>query len=168
MMGSAKVGSRRDSLLAKLIKLEGRDCVRGEGVVEPVGGGFGVLERAAKILSMTLPTFSLPGGRERNDRLFSCFSLRSLSAFLRSFSSPFRFLASSFSFLFLSRLSRVVGVPVAVAVCGERGRNSSGTKPGGYETMWMECGRRERGSISGAGKAPGLARRLRSAGRLGE
>jgi hypothetical protein len=149
------------------MKLDGLDCARGDGVVETVGGGFGVLERAAKILSMTLPTFSLAGGRERNDRRFSCFSLRSLSAFLCSFSSPFRLLASSFSFFFLSRLSGVV-VGVPVAVCGGRGRKSGGTKPGGYETMWMECGRRERGSISGAGKAPGLTRRLRSAGRLGE
>jgi hypothetical protein len=164
-MSSGDVGSRRESLRAKLMKLEGRDWVLGVGTAETAGDGFGVMEKAANILSITLPTVSLAGGRDRRDRLFSCFSLRSSSTFRLSFSSRFLSLASSFFLFLFSRFSqRVVLFRV---VLDELGRRSCGTKPGGYETMWMECGRRGRDWVSGAGKCPGSARRLRSAGRFG-
>lgn len=120
------------------------------------------LEKAAMILSKTLTTFSLPGGRDRRerndrkDRLFSCFSARSLSSLFLS-------LASFLSALLRCCLSSLSRSQSSSGAGGASGRSSWGTKPGGYETMWIECGRRRRGSISGAGKgSSGRSRRLRA------
>jgi hypothetical protein len=158
--GSKGVGSIRDSLRAKLMKLDGRDSVLGVrvGVAETVGAGFGVMEKAANILSMTLPTFSVPGGRDdrdRRDRLFSCFSLRRASSLLLTLSSLFLALASSL-FLFLSRRFSCL---VVVSLHGLGGRSSCGTKPDGYETILIECGRQRRGSINGPGNPRSGCRR---------
>jgi hypothetical protein len=136
------VGSNLDSLLAKLMKLDGRDSALGVrvGVAETAGAGFGVVERAANILSITLPTLSLPGGsdrRDRRDRLFSWFSLRRSSSLLRTFSSLFLSFASSL-FLFLSSCFSCL---VTLRPDGLGGRRSCGTKPDGYETILIECGR---------------------------
>lgn len=135
-MGSGVEGSRRDNLRAKLMKLDCRDWVFRVGVevgvADTAAGVFGVMEKAANNLSITLPNLSAPAGNDLRDRLLCFFSLRSLSARLLSSSSLFFSFFSPFILFFillLLLLSFFSLVEMSVDVLGDR--RSGGTKPGG-------------------------------------
>jgi len=101
---SKKVPSSRDRRRAKLIKLDGRDFGVAVGIVETEGDDLDVGENTAMILSITLPTFSAPGGSDLMDLLFSLFSVAALSNLFRSFFSSFFALLCCFLPSFLRSL----------------------------------------------------------------
>lgn len=139
--------------LVTLNQLTGRTlvlgCVIGGAEVFVPSGPAGLcesLEKAALSLPNNAPTFFSPPNEEVKDLLLSwlglgccircllsspsrCFLCLSSSFFLKSSSSLF-FRSSSFLRCLSMSLDAVLG------------RNSCGTKPDGYETMWIECGRR--------------------------
>jgi len=116
------------------MKLDGRDFGVAVGFVATEGEGFDAGENTAMILSMTLPTFSAPGGSDLIDLLFSLFSHLSFSNLFRSLFSSFLVLFCSFLLFFLrcfeSRESLSLGVIPGVWE-GGLGRRSAGMKPAG-------------------------------------